>query len=194
LETILSLIREYGALVYLLLFGYCALKSGSLPLFGGYAAQAGALDVSYVALATFAGGYLGDELRFMFVRRYGVGFVESRPKIKALFDKAKKLMEHYGTSYIFLYRYPKGMRTIGALPVGLTKIRWQKFTILNAASALLWTALLVGIGYLFGSVIEEAVDNGWGFASVILLLVFACFTVLAWRRVNLIETSVKKPV
>lgn len=57
LEAIVSLISQYGTLVYLLLFGYCALKSGSLPLFGGYAAQAGALDVALVAVATFAGGY-----------------------------------------------------------------------------------------------------------------------------------------
>lgn len=63
MEAIISLISQYGTLVYLLLFGYCALKSGSLPLFGGYAAQAGALDVALVAVATFAGGYLGDELR-----------------------------------------------------------------------------------------------------------------------------------
>ena len=38
-STTLALINEYGTLIYLLLFGYCALKSGSLPLFGGYAAQ-----------------------------------------------------------------------------------------------------------------------------------------------------------
>lgn len=194
METILSLISEYGTLVYLLLFGYCALKSGALPLFGGYAAQAGSLDVLYVAFATFAGGYLGDEIRFIVARRYGVGFVKTKPKVKALFDKAKMLMEHYGTAYIFLYRYPKGMRTIGALPVGLTQINWQKFTVLNSASALLWTVLLVGIGYLFGSAIEEAVENGWGFASVVLLLVFVGISVLAWRRINLVESSGNKSV
>lgn len=44
LEAFLTLISQYGTLVYLLLFAYCALKSGSLPLFGGYAAHTGALD------------------------------------------------------------------------------------------------------------------------------------------------------
>ncbi|SEO03991.1 hypothetical protein SAMN05216227_104131 [Pseudorhodobacter antarcticus] len=69
LEATLALINEYGTLIYLLLFGYCALKSGSLPLFGGYAAQAGALDVGLVAVVVFAGGYLGDEARFAVARR-----------------------------------------------------------------------------------------------------------------------------
>ena len=184
MDTILSLISEYGTLIYLLLFGYCALKSGALPLFGGYAAQAGVLDVSYVALATFAGGYLGDEVRFQVARHYGVEFVKPRPRLKAYFIKAKTMMDHYGTVYIFLYRYPKGMRTIGALPVGLTQISWQKFTFLNGASALLWTALLVGTGYLFGSAIEDAVQNGWGVASVALLLLFVALGLFAWRRIN----------
>ena len=182
METILSLISEYGTLIYLLLFGYCALKSGALPLFGGYAAQAGVLDVSYVALAAFAGGYLGDELRFLIARQYGIGIVKSRPRLAALLEKAKIMMENYGTAYIFLYRYPKGMRTIGALPVGLTQISWQKFTLLNGASAFLWTTLLVGAGFLFGAAIEEAVKDGWGIASLVLLILFLAIGIFVWRR------------
>lgn len=57
MEGVLALIEQYGLLVYLLLFGYCALKSGWLPLFAGYAAHTGALYVGFVALATFMGGY-----------------------------------------------------------------------------------------------------------------------------------------
>lgn len=182
MEATLALINEYGTLIYLLLFGYCALKSGSLPLFGGYAAQAGALDVGLVAVAVFAGGYLGDEARFAVARRYGVGFLASKPRLSALMDKAKLMLDAYGPAYIFLYRYPKGMRTIGALPVGLTAMKWPVFTALNAASALCWTGLLVGAGYYFGALIEAAVVAGWGAVSVILLLVFLGLSVWAWRR------------
>ena len=189
METILSLISEYGVLVYLLLFGYCALKSGALPLFGGYAAQVGALDVSYVALATFAGGYLGDELRFFLARKYGVSIFEKKPRLNALLVKAELIMQRYGTAYMFLYRYPKGMRTIGAFPVGLTDIGWRRFTFLNGSSALLWTCLLVGTGYLFGSVIEEAVKDGWGLLSVVLLLLFLAAFFFAWWRVNQVHAN-----
>ena len=184
METFLNFIRDYGALSYTLLFAYCALKSGALPLFAGYAAQAGVLDVSWVAIAVFAGGYLGDEARFYAVRRYGVASLTSRPRIAKALDTAKKLLDHYGTAYMFLYRYPKGMRTIGALPVGLTAIKWSKFTLLNAASATLWTSLLVGAGYLFGETIENTVSANWGIFSVALLAVFVLLSYLAWRRVS----------
>lgn len=54
MEGVLALIEQYGLLVYLLLFGYCALKSGWLPLFAGYAAHTSALYVGFVALVTWS--------------------------------------------------------------------------------------------------------------------------------------------
>jgi hypothetical protein len=49
---LLTLLQQHGLFVYLLLFGYCALKSGWLPLFAGYAALD---DVSLVGISTFMG-------------------------------------------------------------------------------------------------------------------------------------------
>lgn len=184
MDAFLSLLNEYGTAVYMVLFAYCAFKSGALPLFAGYAAQTGALDVWIVAAATFAGGYLGDEARFALARQYGERLVQGRPRLSRMLDKAKTLLDRYGGAYIFLYRYPKGMRTIGALPVGLTDMTWRRFSALNAASALLWTGLLVGAGYLFGAAIRQAAENGWGTVSVVLLIAFIGVTVFAWRRVS----------
>lgn len=105
MDQIMTLVRDYGVLVYALLFAYCVLKSGSLPLFAGFAAQTGALDVTTVAAAVLAGGYFGDEARS---RRHGAG--ETLAKIQPLVDKGVIMLERYGTAYIFLYRYPKGLR------------------------------------------------------------------------------------
>lgn len=184
MDTVLGLVREYGTLSYVLLFAYCAFKSGALPLFAGYAAQAGALDPAVVAASTFAGGYLGDEARFFLARRYGVSSLEDRPRFAQGLATTRAMLDRYGAAYIFLYRYPKGMRTIGAFPVGLTDIPWLRFTVLNATSALLWTALLVGAGYLFGSIIEEAVAQNWGVWSVALLGAFALCILAAWWRIR----------
>lgn len=175
------MLRDYGTAVYLILFLYCALKSGALPLFGGYAAQQGVLDPILVASAAFCGGYLGDEVRFALARRYGESFLGNRPRLSLWLGKAKMLLERYGVAYIFLYRYPKGMRTIGAFPVGLTTMRWHRFTALNAASALVWVVILVGAGYAFGDAIDEAVSSNWGIGSIAMLVVFVSLTLVAWR-------------
>lgn len=184
MDTVLQLIGDYGVAVYIILFLYCALKSGALPLFGGYAAHQGVLDPILVSAAALAGGYLGDEVRFAAARRYGTRWATGRPRLAKLMRNSERLLEKYGTFYIFLYRYPKGLRTIGALPVGLTDMAWSKFTVLNASSAIVWATLLVGAGYVFGEAIESAVAKGWGAASVVLLLIVMVSIWWAFRRLS----------
>lgn len=172
------------SLVYILLFGYCALKSGALPLLAGVLAHSGALEVVPVLAASFLGGYMGDEVRFFVARRYGDKLFASRPRWRAYVERAAQVMERYGTAYVFLYRYPKGMRTIGALPLGLSEISWMRFTLLNAASAALWSGVLVGLGFFLGDQLAEAAESWWGTASVVLLAIFLIAGWFAFRTIN----------
>ena len=189
MDNLLTLIGSYGTAVYIILFLYCALKSGALPLFGGYAAQQGVLDPGLVGAAALAGGYLGDELRFSLARRYGASWVAGKPRLAKMMNHSEQLLKRYGAAYIFLYRYPKGLRTIGSLPVGLTDMSWRRFTVLNAASAVTWASLLVGVGYVFGEIIEDAVTQGWGAVSIGLLLLFVILIWLGIRRVSQDKTA-----
>jgi membrane protein DedA with SNARE-associated domain len=182
MEQLFALVAEYGTLVYVLLFGYSALKSGSLPLLAGIAAQAGALDATAVAASAFAGGILGDEARYWAARRYGPSIMARPGRISAIVVRATSLIARHGRWYMFLYRYPKGMRTVGAFPVGLTGMRWPEFAALNVVSAALWSCLLVGAGYLLGEAISGAVEAGFGAASIAMLVfVLTSFGIVAHR-------------
>lgn len=174
----MALIQQHGTYVYLLLFLYCVGRSGSLPLFAGFAAQQQALDLPWVLLAVIGGGYLGDELRFFIARRYGDRWAHGRPRIQAWFDKARLLMRHHAVAYMFLYRYPIGIRMVGALPVGLGKMPWAPFSVVNLASALTWGNVLVGVGYLFGGSIE----SGWGWLTLALMVGFMLWIWFAFKR------------
>jgi membrane protein DedA with SNARE-associated domain len=185
IEQIADLVRAHGALVYALLFAYCMLKSGLLPVAAGYGAQAGLLEWPMVAASVFLGGYLGDELRFALARRYGARLVAGRPRLGALLARATEMMKRHGAAYIFLYRYPKGARTIGALPVGLGAMAWLTFTGLNALSALVWTSLLVGAGYLLGASLgapmASTIEQLWPVVTAALLAAFAFAAWRVWR-------------
>jgi len=134
-----------------------------------------------VALVVFAGGYLGDELRFVIAKTYGAAWVERRNRLGKLFQRAKELADLYGPAYIFIYRYPKGLRTIGALPIGLTDMSWRRFTLLNAGSALLWVTILVGAGYSFGATFDSFGVEKLTTFSVLLLMVFLISLYWFWR-------------
>lgn len=184
MDQLLAWIDWYAPLVYLGLFAYCALKSGALPLFAGVAASFGALNPLIAISVSFLGGYLGDEARFFVARRYGLAWLSRKERTRQWLEKSRALMERHGKAYMFIYRYPKGMRTIGALPVGLTDISWQNFTLLNFASAALWAILMVGAGLLFGDVIVASVEQGWGVFSIALLVLVLLAGWVAWRRLS----------
>ncbi len=184
MQILLDWISVNTLAVYAILFAYCALKSGALPLLAGVIAQQGALDPVLVAVSAFLGGYLGDEARFAVARAYGDRLFASRPRVRRWIDQAAVVLDRYGPAYIFLYRYPKGLRTIGAFPVGLSGIAWRVFTVLNAASAFLWAGLLVGFGYLLGDQIAAAAESWWGTASVALLMAFLIASWFVFRRMG----------
>ncbi|MCE2571095.1 DedA family protein [Motilimonas eburnea] len=182
MEQVWALLNQYGVWVYGLLFVYCALKSGSLPLFAGYAAHHGALSLAGVALVTFLGGYLGDELRFVLARRYGDSWLNKPNWFGRLFRHGRELAQRYGSYYIFIYRYPKGLRTVGSLPIGLTDMPWARFTWLNGASALLWVTLLVGGGYSFGATFDALGVTHFTAFTVLLLVLFLLGMLRLWWR------------
>jgi len=186
MQDIMAWIEVNRFLAYGLVFACCALKSGVFPFFAGMAASSGILDVAAVAMATFLGGYLGDEVRFFIARRYGHKLSIRTPRLQRALKITRALMDKYGAAYMFVYRYPKGMRTIGALPVGLTDIQWFRFTCLNAASAGVWATLLVGAGYLFGAQLADVMENGWSLFSVVLL---AAFCIAGWLMIRRLRTA-----
>jgi len=190
LQEVLAWLDGNEQLVYGLLFLYSALKSGALPFYAALAAAAGGLDLVAVSVASFLGGYLGDELRFAVARRYTGKISFKNARLQRGLRVAIALMEAYGPRYIFLYRYPKGMRTIGAFPVGLSTMPWREFTVLNAASALLWVIILVGGGYLFGQQVGDLVQNGWGTVSVLLLLAMVGLAWVGYLRMKTIIATV----
>lgn len=175
-------IRVNSYLVYGILFFYCAMKSGALPLFAAIFASTDDLSIFAVSAASFLGGYLGDEARFYLARRYGDYLTSRLPRLGVIVKRAEGLLARHGAKYIFLYRYPKGMRTIGAFPVGLSNMSWLRFTVFNAGSAALWTTLLVAFGYVFGVAIVETVERNWGWLSVVALGVFASLVWLVYRN------------
>ena len=68
MQVLLDWISVNTLAVYAILFAYCALKSGALPLLAGVIAQQGARDPVLVAASAFLGGFLGDEARFAVAR------------------------------------------------------------------------------------------------------------------------------
>ncbi len=182
MQELLDLIRQYGALIYALLFAYCAVKSGALPLFAGYAAKAGALDPISVCFLPY---WPGLSWRRSPVRaRSPIWSGADRPPATSQACAGGRSTPAQSPWRFLHPRLPlsEGPAHHRALPVGLTDMPWRRFTLLNLASASLWSVLLVGGGYLLGHVFAHGVMSWWGGLGVLLLVIFSGLTFLGWRQ------------
>ena len=88
----------------------------------------------------------------------------------------------------FFYIVILGLRTIGALPVGLKAISWRRFSVLNGCSALLWVIVLVGGGYIFGATFDALSVENLTALSLLLLCVFLVTLYRLWNKTAEVKT------
>lgn len=186
LAQILDLIRNQGDAVYALIVSGSAWNSLLLPLFAGYAVKLDALAYVPTVAAVWAGGFLGDELRFWLSRRYGSALFEQMPRIRSGVERAARVIDRHGDWLIFVYRYPHGIRGLAAFAFGLSQMARLRFTILNFVSAGIWANIVVGTGYAFGHLSDKALGEAATQAALGLLV---AFLVLAWILSKRLEKS-----
>ena len=68
-------------------------------------------------------------------------------------------MQRHPALYVIGNRYVYGFRLVGGVAAGMSGIAAPKFVVLNAISALVWTMLFGGIGYVFGLGAEQIIGS-----------------------------------
>src|SRR5690349_9583077 len=106
LAQLLEMIRANGDLAYAFLLSYAAANSLIGVLFAGYAAALGALDWSRVFLVCWAGGFLGDTVRFAIARKFGPSILKRVPRFAPTIMSVVKLVERYMVWVLLFHRYP----------------------------------------------------------------------------------------
>jgi membrane protein DedA with SNARE-associated domain len=155
-DTIHLLIEQYGLIA---VFIACIAEGETAAILAGFFAHQGVFVPWQAFIAVFLGAFGGDAAFFLCGRRFAgtalVQHLRSRPG----FDRAFDLMQRYPTLYVLGNRYVYGFRLVGGVAAGLSGIAVPKFVVLNALSALVWTILFGGIGYIFGLGAEQIIGD-----------------------------------
>lgn len=144
------LITQYG---YLALFIGCIAEGETFTLLGGVAAHEGLLNYVLVVLIAMAGGVLGDTALFFIGRHYGSRILVRFKKHQKQIDKANTLIRKHPVLFVIGVRFMYGLRIIGPIIIGTSKLKPQKFLLLNVVGAMAWALIFVTLGYLGGQVI-----------------------------------------
>ncbi len=124
-----------------------------LPL-AGYLVYTGQLEFWTTVLIASVGSMIGT------VIDYGIGFYLGRPAILRYgrwvrlnqhhLDRSESWFRKYGNPVVLLARFVPLVRTVIAFPAGIGKMSLSRFLAYSAVGIVIWDALLIYLGVLFG--------------------------------------------
>jgi membrane protein DedA with SNARE-associated domain len=154
------LVQSYG---YYAVFALIALESLGIPLPGESALIAAALyagtthhlNITALAAVAASAAVIGDNAGYWvgktggrrLAERYGRYVRLDRAKLKV----GRYLFARHGGKVVFFGRFVVVLRTYAAFFAGVSRMRWSRFLLANAAGGLLWASLYAFGAYALGS-------------------------------------------
>ena len=156
IDTIHHLVERFGLLA---VFIGCMAEGESVAILGGFFAHQQVFAPWQAFTVAATGAFLGDTLFFVLGRRFSghkwVRLLRRRPG----FSHAYRMVQAHPNLFVLANRYIYGMRLAGGIAAGLSSIPIPVFVALNALSALVWAALFVSLGYVFGLGAEHIIGD-----------------------------------
>lgn len=150
------LLSNYG---YWAVFIGCLLEGETILILGGLAAHQHALQWQQVLIYATLGGMLGDQILFWTGRYFGPRLLPRLHRQQATIDRVSDLIKRYPTASIFSVRFLYGMRLIGPLVIGASRLSPIRFAIINLLGAAVWASLFLAAGYWAGGFLETMFGN-----------------------------------
>jgi membrane protein DedA with SNARE-associated domain len=171
------------------LFILMALESASFPIpsevvlpFAGYLVYLGKMNLVLAildgAVALLVGAladyflalWLGRPVVYRLLQRIGVSSTH--------LDNGERWVDSKGAWSIFVARFIPGLRAVISIPAGLLKMKLRPFVILTFAGSLIWSAVLIYVGYSAGPLWQSALNSLSQFAGQAALVLVAVLSVL----------------
>jgi membrane protein DedA with SNARE-associated domain len=146
------LLQKFG---YLAVFVGTFLEGETILVLAGFFAERGHLNPIAVVLWGFSGAYIGHIFWFWLGRSQGVKLLDRFPKMKKHFGKGIRMFERYGAAAIFITQWLYGLRITCAVIIGISRISTVKFLIYEAITCAIWSVVIAGLGYVFGTAVER---------------------------------------
>ncbi len=159
LPHIAEWIRDFGVdhdyLVYAAIVLLACVEGPWLALVCGVLVEIGDFPFLPVYTALMLGDLVGDAVWYTVGRRYGQRFVGRYGKYMNVTEEAvermTRLFRRYKDSVLFLSKITNGFgfSLVTLMTAGMVKIPFVRYMLVNILGQLVWTGLLLGVGYYF---------------------------------------------
>lgn len=110
--------------------------------------------VFWGGLAAAIGSLIGSSILYWAARVGGRPMVDRVAKFFRIemrhIERVERMAARWGTGFIFFGRLLPGVRTLVAIPAGLTRIPFATFAAATFAGAYIWCTLFIAMGYFLG--------------------------------------------
>ncbi len=177
--SLATLIETHG---YWVLALGCLLEGETILILAGFAAHRGYLHPAAVLAIAAAAGFAGDQFYFWLGRYRGAALLRRWPALALQTERVQRLLARYHEIMIIGLRFAYGLRIAGPVLMGTTPLPAWRFAVFNALGALLWAALIGGLGWVFGDVAEAMFAHIRHFEGWLLLGLASAGAVFWWLR------------
>ena len=158
-NSILNYLSQYGVLfifiiVFLEYFNLPGLPAGIIMTLAGLWISRGEMNFYFVLILSVFAGVSGSWVLY-FLGFYGGNFLLDKftkkfPKQKKYIDEKLEYLRSKGHIGVFLSRLIPVARTIIAIPAGVLKMNFFKYTVYSALGILIWNSVFILTGYILG--------------------------------------------
>jgi len=182
--TLEHLVTNYGSFG---LFVGASLEGEGIAMLGGIMSHQHLIGVWPAIIALALGSFLADQVFFLLGHGGRNSAIVRSVQGSAAGGRVVTTFNAHPDVFAFSLRFLYGLRMAGAVTIGTTDYPWPRFILLNAISALLWSAAWVTLGYMFGQALAPLIERLSGlshfvWAGVAATLCIAVVAVMASRR------------
>jgi membrane protein DedA with SNARE-associated domain len=182
-----TLIGWIGQYRYAILLPIAIVEGPIITVICGFLCAQGQLDLWIVYLIVMLGDLIGDVIWYYlgyhfgydFVKKWGKRFGLTEEKIK----EVKEKFHEHKHSILFLSKITNGLglALVVLFTAGLSKIPFKRYMVVNFTGQLIWSGVLLAIGYEFGNVLNQ-IKNIGGKIALGIVIAGAFFLLITYIR------------
>jgi len=162
-ETLLALVRDYGAWTYGILFLIVFCETGlvvtpflpgdSLLFSAGALAAVGSLDVGALIAILILAAVTGDAVNYTLGATVASRWLlRSRFVNKEHLARTERFYRKHGGKAIVIARFAPFLRTFAPFVAGMARMAYPRFFLFNVAGGVAWVTICCLGGYFFGNI------------------------------------------
>jgi membrane-associated protein len=196
-QWLITLVNNYPVLVYALIVLISFVEGPILTILCGIIWSLGIVSFWPIYIALMVGDLIGDIVWYWIGRLFGHRFIGRFGKYFSIEEKevtiVSKIFHKYKNSILLVSKITMGLgfALVTLITAGIVKIPFKRYLTVNTVGQVVWTAVLLIVGYLFGDLYAQF-DNIFGKISLIGLIVLAALVLIGYGKY--VRTRLSKAV